>query len=54
MRELEKQYPGYDFALHKGYGTTKHRAAIAMKGPSPIHRMYYKPLQDLQRSSTQN
>lgn len=47
MRELEQQYPGYDFALHKGYGTTRHRAAIAQQGPSPIHRMYYKPLQAL-------
>lgn len=50
MRELEQQYPGYDFALHKGYGTPKHRAALQAKGASPVHRMYYKPLQALNTS----
>lgn len=38
MCELEKQYPGYGLAKHKGYGTAIHRAAIERLGHSPIHR----------------
>jgi ribonuclease HII len=30
--------PRYGFALHKGYGTTLHLAALRAHGPSPIHR----------------
>jgi len=32
MRELDKQYPQYEFGLHKGYGTAKHRAILAAFG----------------------
>jgi len=38
MRELDGQYPGYDFARHKGYGTWRHRAAIRQLGRCPLHR----------------
>lgn len=38
MELLDGQYPGYGLARHKGYGTGFHRAAIASKGYSPIHR----------------
>lgn len=38
MREYDKQYPGYGFAKHKGYGTAEHIEAIRRFGPSPIHR----------------
>ncbi len=37
-------YPGYGFARHKGYGTQAHFAALAHLGPSPIHRLSFKPL----------
>ena len=47
MIEMDAKYPQYGFALHKGYGTAKHQAALEEYGPSPIHRMYYKPLQAL-------
>ncbi|HYG34336.1 MAG TPA: ribonuclease HII [Clostridia bacterium] len=43
MLEFEKQYPGYGFAVHKGYGTPKHLAAIQEKGPCPIHRRSFAP-----------
>lgn len=42
MRELDRQFPGYEFGRHKGYGTEIHRAAIAMLGLSPIHRKSFK------------
>ena len=38
MESYDAQYPGYDFASHKGYATSAHRAAIRRLGPSPIHR----------------
>lgn len=44
MRELEQDYPGYDFALHKGYGTAKHRAALITRGVTPAHRISFKPM----------
>ncbi len=38
MRAEGVQYPGYDFAQNKGYGTAKHRAALELLGPCPLHR----------------
>lgn len=38
MEEYDKQYPGYGFAAHKGYGTRAHIQALMELGPSPIHR----------------
>ncbi len=43
MAELDKQYPGYGFATHKGYGTPQHVAAIVTLGPCPIHRRSFWP-----------
>ena len=36
--ELDKQYPEYGIAKHKGYGTKVHMDALRKYGPSPIHR----------------
>ncbi len=44
MLELEAAYPGYGFAQHKGYGTARHRQALTVLGPSPIHRRTYSPV----------
>jgi ribonuclease HII len=38
MVGYDAEYPGYDFASHKGYPTEAHRDAIRKLGPSPIHR----------------
>jgi ribonuclease HII len=38
MREFDREYPGFGFARHKGYGTAEHRAAIGRIGLCPIHR----------------
>ncbi|HZV35974.1 MAG TPA: ribonuclease HII [Verrucomicrobiae bacterium] len=43
MRELDKQYPGYGFAEHKGYATPQHYAAINERGPCAIHRKSFAP-----------
>jgi ribonuclease HII len=50
MRELESQYPQYGFAVHKGYGTAKHQAALKQYGPCAIHRMTFAPLRALTKS----
>ena len=36
--ELDKQYPQYGIAKHKGYPTKDHMDAVRQHGPSPIHR----------------
>lgn len=41
MEEMAKQYPGYGFEVHKGYGTKAHYEALRNLGPSPIHRMTF-------------
>ena len=38
MVEYDKEYPGFDFASNKGYGTQKHIDALKEQGPTPIHR----------------
>lgn len=48
MREFDAQFPGYGFAVHKGYGTPQHLAAIEKLGPCPIHRMTFAPLKGKQ------
>jgi ribonuclease HII len=38
MFRLSKKFPGYDFEIHKGYGTSAHYQKIKKLGLSPIHR----------------
>jgi len=47
MEDLEKKYPGYGFAQHKGYSTPEHQSAIRDFGPCPIHRMSYPFIREL-------
>ena len=42
MDGYHRQYPQYGFSSHKGYPTKAHRLAIAVYGPSPIHRKTFK------------
>jgi len=44
MSELDRDYPGYGFARHKGYGVPAHRLALQRLGPCPIHRRSFAPL----------
>ncbi|MBI3236737.1 MAG: ribonuclease HII [Chlamydiales bacterium] len=43
MEGFHALWPQYGFDSHKGYGTRRHLAAIEQFGPSPIHRMSFKP-----------
>jgi ribonuclease HII len=38
MVDMDKVYPGYDFASNKGYGSARHIQAIKEIGPCEIHR----------------
>lgn len=42
---LDKQYPGYGFAQHKGYGTEQHVKALDKLGACAIHRRSFAPVQ---------
>ena len=44
MMELDKVYPGYGFAQHKGYGTAQHLEALRKLGPCPEHRKTFGPV----------
>lgn len=42
MRQFDRDYPGYGFYSHKGYGTLAHRQALSILGLSPIHRRRFR------------
>ncbi|MFW5451061.1 MAG: ribonuclease HII [Methylophagaceae bacterium] len=45
MLEMDKLYPGYGLAKHKGYPTKQHQQALLELGPTVIHRYSFKPVQ---------
>lgn len=47
MRGLDETYPGYGFAIHKGYPTAAHREALRRLGPCPEHRRSFAPVRVL-------
>jgi len=44
MERLDRIYPGYGFAGHKGYPTRQHLAALETHGVTDIHRRSYAPV----------
>lgn len=47
MEALERDFPGYGFARHKGYPTQTHREALVRLGPCPEHRRSFAPVRVL-------
>jgi len=47
MEELDKVYPGYGLARHKGYGTREHVSCLQKLGPSSIHRLSFAPVRNV-------
>ncbi len=47
MLELDRLYPQYQFARHKGYPTELHRKLLKQHGASPVHRRSFKPVKEL-------
>jgi ribonuclease HII len=44
MRQLDRDFPQYGLASHKGYSTPEHKKALAAHGPSPLHRRSFRPV----------
>jgi ribonuclease HII len=44
MTALDVTWPGYGFALHKGYATRLHLEALERLGPCPLHRHSFAPV----------
>jgi len=47
LYELDRQYPQYGFAAHKGYPTAEHIEKLTIHGISPVHRLSYAPVKRL-------
>lgn len=47
LQRLDGEYPGYGFAIHKGYPTAAHQRALETLGPSPVHRRSFGPVRRL-------
>ena len=47
MLELDRRYPEYQFARHKGYPTRLHRELLRKYGVSPAHRRSFAPVREL-------
>lgn len=47
LYELDKQYPQYGFAKHKGYPSSAHLLALQAHGICPQHRLSYAPVKAL-------
>jgi ribonuclease HII len=47
MAELDRRYPGYGFAAHKGYPTPAHYRALHALGATPIHRRSFAPVRQV-------
>jgi ribonuclease HII len=50
MLRYDAEFPGYGFAIHKGYPTPSHLDALKRLGPTPIHRRSFAPLKAEQLS----
>jgi ribonuclease HII len=47
MVEMDRVYPGYGFASHKGYCSSSHQDAVRRLGPCPIHRRSFDFIREL-------
>ena len=47
MCAYDREYPGYGFARHKGYGTAQHLRALRELGPCRLHRQSFAPVRNL-------
>ncbi len=48
MKILSQKFPDYGFEGHVGYGTAAHTKAIHNLGPTPVHRMSFSPLKEIE------
>jgi len=48
MVRHHRKYPAYNFAQHKGYGTSHHHKKILQHGSCPLHRLSFAPFKNIQ------
>jgi ribonuclease HII len=46
LEELDRQFPGYGLARHKGYATRYHLEQLRRQGPTPLHRRSFAPVRE--------
>lgn len=51
MVRMDRLYPGYGFARHKGYGTPGHLEALRRRGVTALHRRSFSPVRDALRAA---
>ena len=49
MEQLDAVFPGYGFAIHKGYGTAAHLEALETQGPCVLHRQTFRKVRPEER-----
>jgi ribonuclease HII len=54
MLDMDRRYPGYGFAQHKGYPSKLHLEALARLGVTPIHRRCYAPVRRVLEAGSDN
>ena len=47
MIEADREFPGYGFAAHKGYGCASHLKALKELGATPLHRRSFRPVREV-------
>jgi ribonuclease HII len=47
VMEMDRDFPEYGFAAHKGYGTKEHLESLRRKGPCPQHRRTFRPVREI-------
>lgn len=47
MESMDEEYPGFGFAIHKGYYTDVHKQAIKDLGITPLHRHSFEPIKSI-------
>jgi ribonuclease HII len=54
MIEMDRRYPGYGLARHKGYPSREHLLALQRLGVTPLHRRSYAPVRKLLRTDEES
>ncbi|SET83427.1 RNase HII [Salinibacillus kushneri] len=50
MKDIDREYPSYQFASNMGYGTKVHLEALKQNGPTPFHRRSFTPVKEAMKS----
>ena len=46
LEALDREFPGYGLARHKGYATREHLERLRQHGPTPLHRKSFAPVRE--------